>query len=531
MHRWLGCAVTAALVLLGTARADEKDELFDTELAIAKKRARMPADIADVERYLRPSAKKFEIAFEIAPAPPETTTRVPLPDGKPSPIELRRLDLRGTAGLSDVQLLFAVATTPFIYELESLRITPRPGNKVAFEARVAMARWAGEAPYVLGTYRDPASAMHGRLRELRAIVATIDSLEKRFPPRRLLNAIGMFANVIGEKAIALTEMRAGQETRIDGVLLGTAARAALKPALEASGFDVAKLDFAPRGDCRAFTATLRLQQRKGEEIAWGGAMFDSDVASVCTPKPAAPPARVAARGNGGTVTLHLRGVDAADVFLALNAATNEGFVVDGGVNGRIDADFETATLEEALAAMRAVNIAAGPGPLHLVRPAGRPAATVPAGNYTGERISMSIHDAELHDIARAIEEIGGRKLSLPPAPTRLSIFASEEPWDRLLAGMLALAGGAAKPPEPEEPPRRQWWVIKPNEIAARDLKLAGVVSTAEGWVGYAYTPGPSRKVVFLKANQPLLDAKVTAVDANGVTLRTADARNVTLSLQ
>jgi hypothetical protein len=517
MHRWLGCAVTAALVLLGTARADEKDELFDTELAIAKKRARMPADIADVERYLRPPAKKFEIAFEIEPAPPETTTRVPLPDGKPSPIELRRVDLRGTAGLGDVQLLFAIATTPFIYELESLRITPRPGNKVAFEARVAMARWAGEAPYVLGTYRDPASAMHGRLLELRAIMATIDALEKRSPPRHLLNAIGLFANAIGEKAIALTEMRAGQETRIDGVLLGTAARAALKPALETSGFDVAKLDFAPRGDCQAFTATLRLQQRdEEEENAWGGAMFDFDVASVCTPKPAPPPARVAARGNGGKVTLHLRGVDAADVFLALNAATNEGFVVDGGVNGRIDADFETATLEEALAAMPAANIAASPGPLHLVRPAGRPAATVPAGNYTGEPISMSIHDADLHDIVRALEEVGGRKLSPPPA-ARLSIFASEEPWDRLLAGMLALAGDAAKSQEPEEPPRRQWWAIKPNEISARDLKLAGVVSTADGWVGYAYTPGPSRKVVFLKANQPLLDAKVAAIDANGVT--------------
>src|ERR1051325_6239219 len=124
--------------------------------------ARAPDEVAMFEKYLRPKAERMKVAYELTPAPPETTTRVPLPDGKPSPVELIRLDLRGTEHLGDVQLFFSVASISNLYDLESLRLTPRPDGRVAFQARIALARWAGEAPYVLGTYRDPASMMRGR---------------------------------------------------------------------------------------------------------------------------------------------------------------------------------------------------------------------------------------------------------------------------------------------------------------------------------------------------------------------------------
>ena len=64
--------------------------------------------------------------------------------GEAADIGKMRTTLTGLS-LGDVQLLFAVAATPFIYEIESLRLTPRPGNGVAFQARVAVARWASDS--------------------------------------------------------------------------------------------------------------------------------------------------------------------------------------------------------------------------------------------------------------------------------------------------------------------------------------------------------------------------------------------------
>ena len=493
LHR----AVAGAIVVLavaGAARAGEKDELFELELAIGKKRARIPDDVATFEKYLRPKAERMKVAYALTPAPPETTTRVPLPDGKPSPVELIRLDLRGAEHLGDVQLFFSVASNSNLYELESLRLTPRTDGRVAFQARIALARWAGEAPYVLGTYRDPASMMRGRLQELRAILGTIESLEERFHPRRVLNAIGSLEDGIRGKAMALTELRAGEETRINGVLLGAAARAALKPALERSGFEVLRLDFTPRGDCQAFTAALRVKPQDAEEMNFAaGRMFGDDAACARKPAPAAVP--VAARGSGGKVTMHLCGVDAADVFLALNAATKEGFLVDGTMSGRADIDFEGATLAEALAALRSAGIA----PVAL-----------PPGNYTGEPISMSLHDADARDVVRMLTQVTGRTLSPPPA-ARLSIFATDEPWDRLLAGIMAAPAskeaGTASP---------SWWKIEPNDLTAADLTVAGVASTAEGWIGLAYAL--DRRLYVLRPNTTLGNVHIGAIDGNGVKL-------------
>lgn len=492
LHRAAAGAIVV-LAFAGAARADEKDQIFELEMAVGKKRARIPNDVATFEQYLRPKAERMKVAYDLKPAPPETTTRVPLPDGKPSPVELVRLDLRGTEHLGDVQLFFAVMSNSNLYDLESLRLTPKPDGRVAFDARIALARWAGEAPYVLGTYRDPASMMRGRLEELHAILATIESLEERFRPRRVLNAIGMFEEAMRKKAMAVTEIRAGAETHIDGVVLGSAARAALKPALETSGFDVTRLDFTPRGDCQAFTAALRVKRHDDEEMNFAsGRMFGDD--APCTAKPV-PATHVGARGSGGNVTMHLRGVDAADVFLALNAATKEPFLLDGNARGRIDADFENVTLAEALAALKSAGIA--------------PVA-FPAGNYTGEPISMSLHDADARDVVAMLAQITGRKLSPPPA-ARLTIFATDEPWDRLLAAIMAAPAskeaGTASP---------SWWKIEPNDLTAADLTVAGVASTAEGWIGFAYAPG--RRLHVLQPNTTLGGVRIGAIDGSGVKL-------------
>src|SRR4029078_10924774 len=93
---------------------------------------------------------------------------------------------------------------------------------------------------------------------------------------------------------------------------------------------------------------------------------------------------------------------------------------------------ENATLAEALAALKSAGIA----PVAL-----------PAGNYTGEPISRPLHDAEARDAVRMPAQVPGRTLSPPPA-ARLSIFATDEPWDRLLAGIMAASASQRDAPRP-----------------------------------------------------------------------------------
>jgi len=492
-------SVGVALVLflaLGTAHADDRSELLEVEIAVAKARRRIPppSEAVNLQQYLREKAEKAKVAIELIAAPP-----TPMP---PS-LELQRLDVSGSDELGNVQYFLALASNERAFRIvgfESLQLTAESSNRVSFLVRVAMACWTGEPP--------PSASIHERLVKEREILDAIKALDERFQPRRIVVAVGELEREIRDKAIALTELRSGDDTRLDGVVLGALARETLKPALEKSGFKVAAIDFTPRGDCQAFSATARLEARDRKMAFVTTSIFDGDTFAICTPKKTAPPLRVAAHGSGN-VTMHLRDIDATDVFAAMNAATKEGFMVSSDVTGRFDVDFESATPEQALAALKAAGLPIGPGPLHLVGAS----ATMPAGHYTGEPISMTLHDADTRDITRVFEQLSGRKVAALPA-RRVSIFVIDEPWDSVFAAIPLLRGGPAK----ADAARREWWAFPHlDDLAVRDLRLAGVANTAEGWVAYAYIAGAARKVVFLKANQPLHDAKVATIDAHGVT--------------
>jgi hypothetical protein len=210
------------------------------------------------------------------------------------------------------------------------------------------------------------------------------------------------------------------------------------------------------------------------------------------------------------VSMHLRGADGADVFRALNTATQEGFIVDASVAGRFDVDLDDATPEAAFAALREAGVRVGPGPLHI---AGAPLA-VPAGDYKGEVIDIDLRDADLRDLTQLLGMIGKREFPAPPRGTVVSVFATAEPWDRLYAALQFVQPAA---PAPETPPRRAWWRI--DEIgrwSVRELTLAGVVRTEKGWTAYAYTPGTLHRIFALTPSTKLRDASVAAVDATGI---------------
>jgi hypothetical protein len=493
MQRLAACLAA----LIAVSAAAQTDRLV-TELKIAEARLRIPDasddSMAALENFLREQAKKAEIGIQIVPAP---TTRL-----SPS-LELRALDVSGREQLAEVQIFLAFVSNlrgKRLTDYESLQLVAQPEGRVAFRVRVTMACWVGGPPV-----------------DAPATLAAIRTVEERFQSDRMVNAIGDVERELRGHAIALTELTFGADTRVSGVTLGAAARDALTTALESSAFRVGHIDFVPRGDCQAFTAPMELLAGPPpEHVAWADSnVFDGNTAAPCTPPRASAPRRVAARGDGG-VTMHLRNVDAADVFRALNAATKKSFVVDSAVGGRFDVDFDRVAPEAAFAALKSAGIAVGPGPLHFV---GAPLA-VPAGDYKGEGIDVSIRDADLSDVVQLLGMIGKRELAAPPPGARLSIFATNEPWDRLLAAVqLAKPTSAAPQPPPQPSEKRTWWRIDHiDRWSTRDLTFAGVVNTEAGWVAYAYTPGAEHKMFELTPATQFRDGRVASIDASGVTL-------------
>jgi hypothetical protein len=484
--------VLAALIAVSAAAQYREIDLEE----INKARQYIPpaneASVAELEREVREDAKKSGIAVAIERVPPVRVTPV---------IELRALDLSGRGDLHDVQLfLLFVSTTSTtrMTSYESMYLAARPEGDVGFRARLTMACW-----------------VEGPLQETEPTVKAIHKLEEN-DPERAANTIGDLERALRDEAIALTELSVGADTRVSGVLLGTAAREALPKALAASSFRVQHIDYVPRGDCQAFTATMELLRRRLPETPlWVREnIFDDNAASHCTPPRAEPPRRIAAQG-GGSVTVHLRNVDAAEVFDALNAATKDGFIVAESVTGRFDVDFDGVTQEAAFAALKTAGITVGPGPLHFV---GLP-LSVPAGDYKGEQIEVTLHNADLRDVLQFLAGIEKRELSMPPPGTRLSIYVKDEPWDRLAAALQLVKPAPPGPKEPKQRPVRDWWRVDfLNRWNAGDLTLAGVVNTEKGWIAYVRTPGASRKLLQLEPATPLRDARVASIDASGVTL-------------
>lgn len=284
------------------------------------------------------------------------------------------------------------------------------------------------------------------------------------------------------------------------------------------------------------------------------------------------PAVVEAKDSA--LTLHLREVDLAHVFFVLNDLTSESFVIDAGVQGRLSVDLENAPLEKALAAVRSAGVVVGPGPLHRVSQAGSPPAAPSQASYTGEKISVSLENADLPNIVCVLGGLPNRQtvkarglgtISRKQNPEfkvlvplglqgRVSIFSSDLPWDQVLDGLLAPLGFLSVLDEdglfvgrgPEANVRSQPDVVDACQISsepgptsplsenlsdldAAGLELVGLAWKDNAWKAYAYAPG--RRLLSLETGERLRDASVTDVGPTGVVFTTDEGRVVNASLR
>jgi hypothetical protein len=241
----------------------------------------------------------------------------------------------------------------------------------------------------------------------------------------------------------------------------------------------------------------------------------------------------------GPLTLRLRDVDLADVFQALARLGFGGYVVDEAVAGRTSAELTGATLDETLALLRksAGLEISDVGPVRRVSLArGAARGEVPAG---GPLASFALKRTEVRDLLAAMAEVDPTLASLGPPGFlgRVSVFTRDVPLFAVRAAVLESAAlaehaeddrrllarktGASEAPAPiargGPEPRL---ALRREDVSAQEFDLAGVGSTGQGFVAFAYSP--TGQLNAYAPGERIADAIVRSVDADQLVLETEE---------
>ena len=537
-------------------------QVMELEIAVEhEKRLYPPAEMWDEDvASLTARARAAGIA-DLRPTP-ASIVPILLEGGRPSPLELRRITLAGRAEYGAVhRFLSLLARAPRRTDLEEVRLVAAPDRAVTYTIRLGLPVYTGSpapapppAP-ALATNgaRTPEEArdrareavLRAHLAELTSRAAGLQALQRVFAGHaeraaraRALAALARLDRTTDDLAVALTEWRLGDAITVEGLAVGAAARAGLGPALQAAGLPVRDVPFSRQGPCHRFSVTVTLPAGAMEDDgAPGNGPFDATTAAACAAPEGRARGRIAARGTDPEgITVRLRGVEVADLFRVLGAVTPLGFVVDGDVDGRVDVDYERASLDDAFGAMAAAGIVGQVGALVRVSNA---AAGVkvepPRDDHSGGPVSLDLKDADLRDVFLLFERIGGLRYELPDGVRgRVSLFVQEVPWDRVAEAVAESAGlhpridgdgtrvvleekGPRRPVPPAPIPWR--YPREPAKVGLEDLRPAGAALVDGAWRAYAY--GPGRVLWTLVPGARFFDGEVKAVTATAVTFDVA----------
>jgi hypothetical protein len=544
----------------GGALERARAELEDAEIAYEKSRYPYPrcdSPSDDFDGFVRKQATELDVTDF-------TLTHTPGSDAGPaSPFRITRMQLHGLGEFGDLQsLLRRIASLGQIRPLdfETVQLRAGSGRNVSLDGTVTMAcvdagshtlevaipEGGTPAELELARYRD-------RAQQLRAAAAAAKQLEERLQPRRLADALLVLADVWGQSAVGVSELRyTAPALTLQGVVLGASAKAAVEGSLREPRFELTRLDWSPDGDCHAFAASARLTAdaaSAGDALPMN--MFLGRDAAPCGP-PSTPATSVAKRGSG-PLTIHLRNADVSALFVVLNdLSPADGFILAPDVAGRVNVELDGVTVDEALAALHAAGVAfATPGPLHRIcRIACAEPGVKPSRKYEGEPLALALANADILDILRVLQAVSGLELYAPPGlHGNVTAYVTEAPWDAVFETLLAAFGRtyaldgnrvyigdrtAAVPLDklvvPTTPSPRSLLERDPQKIAAADFRLAGVAETNGTWRAYGRVLG-SPKLVFVAApGAQLLDASVATVAAGRVTLRTTAGSDVVVTL-
>jgi hypothetical protein len=492
----------------------------------------------------------------------EEVSRLPLEGGTASPMELHAVELSGRDLFQNVYLLLSMLDhRPRFSRLETLRLDAADSDTVRFSARLALPVLTDDPQPEPSLRGGILAAARDQLARKRAIVSALaqylDPAQQQHVPEALAN----LEDEIGTGPIALIGTGFdGTNITLRGVLVGTAARTALKDSLKKTRMRTIREEFTKSGICLAFTITARPEpgDRPPKAVIDNG-MFDAGTSAVCKPELAPVAAPVVAGSSlpeAPPPFLQLRGVDLADVFAALADLLPEAFVVDQDVAGRIRLDvFDNASLDDVFREMGSAGVRIGPGPVHHVSRVSRSETPNATGTKNpGSPVSFTIKDAAIAEVLCLFGEITGQEINIPrDQQGRVSIFAIDAPVNHLLdvvieSGNLTsvsegkrlvlrdrgdardVAGANACGMRPASSPSRLAQLpASVRELGTADIELVGLARLSDSWRAYVY--GPARRLMSLETGNELLDARVKSVGPDGVTLTTNGGKVVTIALR
>jgi len=317
------------------------------------------------------------------------------------------------------------------------------------------------------------------------------------------------AAIVRDRPVVLKEASLADEFVVRGLTIGEGPMHALETRFESGFFRVAEVLMTRSGACHRFEARGR-SPVVGIEAELplpsvddpfrqddGPCVVDRDGGSVTVLRP--PAVKAAPRGQPpparGPLSLRLRDVDLADVFFVLHLLTRQGFLVDEDVRGRVNLDVRQVALDDVLALLARTGVAvSAPGPLRRVSRAVRPAQ--PAASGEGTPVTFALKRAPVADVLTVLADADP---SLPPPPRsatgRLSLWATEAHVGDVRAAVLqavrseASPSGDADPPPASPPiPSERRLLVRADELSVNEFQLAGVASSGEAWIAFAYAP-------------------------------------------
>lgn len=545
----LACCVAAsaaAQVDAGAQRA-EPDALLAERSSLEAKielvRRTMPPefDLESESRHAREMAKKAEIAIAVEPY--RGTERVPL-DGGTAPFVIQRVRYSGTASVDAVHFwltLMAIRSWR-MQDLDVLQVEQEASGAPEFVAEFIYPVWPPETPPSDPRRGDPVAQLRASVARSRAIAGALAGYEARMTNGRLARAIALLDAHDDSDTLRMTRLAFADMLELRGVVVSAAGRASLFDSVRDAGFGVERIAMPPKGLCRPFSMVARPGADAKPRQIHDPAL--SELVALCGSANGPDPLRLAARGTGD-LAIRLRGVQIADAMYVLHDLTGAGFVIDDDIDARVDLEFESVTLDEAIEAFRDAGLFIGPGPLRRVSMVAR---ATPSQTYRGDPVSLTFRDAALGQVLCLFQEITSLEVRLPKETTsRVAIYASELPWDLTLEGVIASAGlsyaldegrlfvgpeqqlaSAASRPQtsacdadPGED-RKMRPLLNVAQLDASDVILAGVAANRDGRRAYARALWPP--LMRIDPGAMLRDATVVAIEPDAITLKLRDGK-------
>lgn len=270
------------------------------------------------------------------------------------------------------------------------------------------------------------------------------------------------------------------------------------------------------------------------------------------------PTTVPAATSDTTLTLRLRDATVQEIAWVLFELTQQAYVVDSDVVGKVNVELEGATVSDLERSLAEFGVRfTGPGELRRLSTAPVPD---PELKGEGDPASLQFINGDMDDILRLTADITGNEIFAPAGPLgRVSLFASERPiYDQLHAilaacGLVATREGDRIVVRRRDEPRS---VVLPLNAGgglvghvpyrhgesrgpktrlagmegslAAELVLWGVASNGGAWT--ALVRGPDGRRHSARAGYRTYDGVVESVDKDGATCRTEAGATVRWAL-